>query len=66
MEHDNEEIKTLFSQLSRLEASLFYLENMIESFYNDIDKDDVEISIKTLKELRDKKQARLNELIFKN
>lgn len=61
-----EELKTLFSQLSKLDAAIFYLEHVIESLDTKIDKNDVDVSIKILKKLRNEKQTRLTELTSKN
>jgi len=62
----DKELKTLFKQLSRLDASIFYLEHMIEALDSKIDKHDVKVSIKILKKIRNEKQAKLSKLISKN
>lgn len=64
MENNDTELKTLFSQLSRLEASIFYLEHII--LESEVDKYDIDVSIKILKKIRNSKQDRLNEIISKN
>ena len=61
-----EEIKTLLKQLSRLDASIFYLENVVDSFESKLDQEDIDISIKLLKKIRNDKLALLNNYISKN
>lgn len=62
----DKEIKTLFSQLSKLDAAIFYLEHVIKSLDTKIDKNDVNLSTKILKKLRNEKRARLTELTSRN
>ena len=66
MADKDKELETLFNQLSRLDASIFYLEHVIHALDTEIDRHDVEVSIKILKKIRNEKRSRLHKLVSGN
>lgn len=66
MKTKEEDIKILLKQLSRLDASIFYLENVVDSFESKLDQEDIDMSIKLLIKIRNDKQALLNNYLSSN
>ena len=63
MDNKDDKIKTLLKQLSKLDASIFYLENVVDSLESKLDQNDVDVSIKILMKIRNDKFALLNNYL---
>lgn len=66
MDTKEDQIKMLLSQLSRLEAAIFYLEHVATTLDSNLDKTDVETSINLLTKIKNDKQSLLKNLTSRN